>query len=69
MSMAKPIRGTFSATGYRLPATGCRLQIADCRLPIAGIAGDQQAALFGQACYRPGPDWLEHPPGMPMPEA
>ncbi len=24
------------------------------RVPIAGIAGDQQAALFGQACYRPG---------------
>jgi glycerol kinase len=24
------------------------------RLPIAGIAGDQQAALFGQACYAPG---------------
>ena len=23
-------------------------------LPIAGIAGDQQAALFGQACYRQG---------------
>ena len=23
-------------------------------LPIAGIAGDQQAALFGQACTRPG---------------
>jgi len=23
-------------------------------LPIAGIAGDQQAALFGQACWRPG---------------
>jgi glycerol kinase len=23
-------------------------------LPIAGIAGDQQAALFGQACLRPG---------------
>ena len=22
--------------------------------PIAGIAGDQQAALFGQACFRPG---------------
>ncbi|UCG87853.1 MAG: glycerol kinase GlpK [Gemmatimonadota bacterium] len=22
--------------------------------PIAGIAGDQQAALFGQACWRPG---------------
>jgi len=23
-------------------------------LPIAGVAGDQQAALFGQACFRPG---------------
>jgi len=23
-------------------------------IPIAGIAGDQQAALFGQACYQPG---------------
>jgi glycerol kinase len=25
-----------------------------CAIPIAGIAGDQQAALFGQACVRPG---------------
>jgi glycerol kinase len=24
------------------------------RIPIAGIAGDQQAALFGQACFAPG---------------
>ncbi|MCB1602723.1 MAG: glycerol kinase, partial [Xanthomonadales bacterium] len=24
------------------------------RIPIAGMAGDQQAALFGQACTRPG---------------
>ena len=24
------------------------------RLPVAGIAGDQQAALFGQACFHPG---------------
>ena len=23
-------------------------------VPIAGIAGDQQAALFGQACFAPG---------------
>ena len=23
-------------------------------MPIAGIAGDQQAALFGQACLAPG---------------
>ncbi len=26
----------------------------DCTIPVAGIAGDQQAALFGQACYSPG---------------
>ncbi len=25
-----------------------------CALPIAGIAGDQQAALIGQACFKPG---------------
>ncbi len=24
------------------------------RVPVAGIAGDQQAALFGQACHEPG---------------
>jgi glycerol kinase len=24
------------------------------KIPIAGAAGDQQAALFGQACYQPG---------------
>lgn len=25
-------------------------------IPIAGDAGDQQAALFGQACFKPGMD-------------
>jgi glycerol kinase len=25
-----------------------------CEIPIAGIAGDQQAALFGQVCYKEG---------------
>ncbi len=24
------------------------------KVPVAGVAGDQQAALFGQACHRPG---------------
>src|SRR5205814_6781547 len=24
------------------------------KIPIAGVAGDQQAALFGQACFEPG---------------
>ena len=26
----------------------------DAPIPIAGMAGDQQAALFGQACFKPG---------------
>ena len=29
-------------------------QLLGKRIPIAGIAGDQQAALFGQACTKPG---------------
>ncbi len=28
--------------------------LGDARIPIAGIAGDQQAALFGQACFERG---------------
>ena len=28
--------------------------IADVEIPIAGIAGDQQSALFGQSCFLPG---------------
>jgi glycerol kinase len=28
--------------------------LGDARIPIGGIAGDQQAALFGQACYQTG---------------
>jgi len=28
--------------------------IAGVQVPIAGVAGDQQAALFGQACFAPG---------------
>ena len=29
-------------------------EIQGVRVPIAGIAGDQQAALFGQTCFQPG---------------
>jgi glycerol kinase len=29
-------------------------EIGGTGIPIAGIAGDQQAALFGQACHSPG---------------
>src|SRR5207247_10406397 len=32
-------------------------------IPIAGIAGDQQAALFGQACFRPGQAKATYGPG------
>jgi glycerol kinase len=29
-------------------------ELLGARVPVAGIAGDQQAALFGQACFDPG---------------
>jgi len=32
----------------------CRIKGLPEGAPIAGIAGDQQAALFGQGCFRPG---------------
>jgi glycerol kinase len=37
-----------------LPADSLLAQVAGRRIPIGGIAGDQQAALFGQACFEPG---------------
>ena len=30
------------------------MELFGAEIPIAGAAGDQQAALFGQACYKPG---------------
>jgi glycerol kinase len=37
------------------PAAAAPLARLDgCDVPITGIAGDQQAALFGQACFTPG---------------
>jgi len=33
---------------------GLTIQLAGHELPLAGIAGDQQAALFGQTCFTPG---------------
>ncbi len=30
------------------------IELDGVKLPLAGIAGDQQAALFGQACFSPG---------------
>ena len=40
-----PSSGLF---GYTDPA------VLGARLPIGGVAGDQQAALFGQCCFAPG---------------
>jgi glycerol kinase len=36
------------------PIAECDPSLLGAAIPIAGIAGDQQAALFGQACFRPG---------------
>jgi glycerol kinase len=41
----KPSSKIYGVTGNIIP---------DSHLPIAGIAGDQQAALFGQLCTQPG---------------
>jgi glycerol kinase len=41
----KPSSQIYGVTGNIIP---------DSRIPIAGIAGDQQAALFGQLCIQPG---------------
>lgn len=42
----RPSSGRFGVTTADIP-TGAGI-------PISGIAGDQQAALFGQACFAPG---------------
>jgi glycerol kinase len=42
----RPTSGRFGVTTAGMP-TGAGI-------PISGIAGDQQAALFGQACFTPG---------------
>jgi glycerol kinase len=42
----RPSAGVFAHT--LADALGCH------RAPVAGVAGDQQAALFGQACLEPG---------------
>ena len=41
----KPSSKIYGVTGQIIP---------DSRIPVAGIAGDQQAALFGQLCTQPG---------------
>ena len=42
----RPSSGRFGVTSDRCGVPG--------GIPVSGIAGDQQAALFGQACFAPG---------------
>jgi len=42
------VRSSSEVYGETLP------ELLGAPVPIAGVAGDQQAALFGQACLRPG---------------
>src|SRR5213078_3929383 len=42
----RPSSGRFGVTAAE--------HAAGLRVPVSGIAGDQQAALFGQACVEPG---------------
>lgn len=48
-AMLAEIRPSAARVGFTEPSRFLGL-----RLPISGIAGDQQAALFGQACVWPG---------------
>ena len=47
-SMLPQIKDSAADFGYMSD------QILGHKLPIQGVAGDQQAALFGQACFEPG---------------
>ncbi|GMG96948.1 glycerol kinase GlpK [Tepidimicrobium xylanilyticum] len=48
-SMLPEVRPSSEIYGVTDPQT-----LGGAQIPIAGIAGDQQAALFGQACFQPG---------------
>ncbi len=42
------VRGSAAGFGH------ASAQVVGAEIPIAGVAGDQQAALFGQGCFAPG---------------
>lgn len=48
-SMLPEVKNSSQVYGVTDPQT-----FGGAEIPIAGIAGDQQAALFGQACFEPG---------------
>ena len=45
-AMLPEVRSSSEVYGYA--------QLGEAKVPISGIAGDQQAALFGQTCFAPG---------------
>ena len=47
-AMLPEVRGSSEVYGHTKP------ELFGAAIPIAGAAGDQQAALFGQACFEPG---------------
>ena len=49
ISMLPEVRPSSEIYGVTDPHT-----LGGAKIPISGIAGDQQAALFGQACFEPG---------------
>jgi len=49
MALLPEVRDTSGDLGRTDPAVFLGLDV-----PVGGMAGDQQAALFGQACFRPG---------------
>lgn len=48
-SMLPEVKNSSGIFGYTEPAI-----LLGARIPIAGVAGDQQAALFGQGCFTEG---------------
>jgi glycerol kinase len=46
MPEPRPSSGVFTTTDEKV--------LFGARVPVAGAAGDQQSALFGQACFKPG---------------
>jgi len=48
-SMLPQVRSCSEVYGYTVALSGLPAGV-----PISGVAGDQQAALFGQACFEPG---------------
>jgi glycerol kinase len=47
-SLLPQVRASSGVFGVTAP------ELFGAEIPIAGIAGDQQAALFGQTCFKPG---------------